>query len=149
MRKLRIVVADRTTAIFYEAPSLRKVPLEVGRLNYLPGNLQERELGRDRPGRGHTSVTGIRYGMDTEDKEKHKETLLFAKLIVRRLEQERQAGAFEALIIVAGPAFLGVLRETLPRSLRLRVIHEIHKDLTHSSIKLLQRHLPEYIGDAA
>ena len=44
--------------------------------------------------------------------------------------------------MVAGPPFLGLMREEMSRPTLARVVHEIRKDLVHSPVESLRRHLP-------
>jgi Protein required for attachment to host cells len=56
MSRIRILVADQAQAIFYDAPSLRAVPREVGRISDPVAHLHSRDLESDRPGRSYESV---------------------------------------------------------------------------------------------
>jgi protein required for attachment to host cells len=67
----------------------------------------------------------------------------FAKRISRRLDEARRKGEFDELIVVAGPPFLGLMRGEMSRPTRERVVHEIRKDLVHSPVESLRRHLPQ------
>jgi len=143
MSRIRIVVADQAEAIFYDTTSLQARPSEVGRISDPVAHLHEQDMVSDRPGRGHASVTGARYAMELEDEPRRHEAVRFAKRIARRLDEARRRGEFEELIVVAGPPFLGVMREELSRPTRQRVVHEIRKDLVHGTVESLRRHLPE------
>ena len=46
------------------------------------------------------------------------------------------------MIVVAGPAFLGLMRGELSNPTRAKVVHEIRKDLVHGTVEALRRHLP-------
>jgi Protein required for attachment to host cells len=89
MSRIRILVADQAQAIFYDAPSLRAVPREVGRISDPAAHLHSRDLESDRPGRSYES-----FG-----------------------------------------------RDSCWRT-RARVVHEIRRDLVHSPLDALRRHLP-------
>ncbi len=73
---------------------------------------------------------------------RHVEAVRFARRIARRLDDARRNGEFEELIVVAGPPFLGLVREGLSRPTRARVVHEVRKDLVHMPLAALQKHLP-------
>jgi protein required for attachment to host cells len=47
------------------------------------------------------------------------------------------------MILMAGPTFLGLLREALPAALRACVAAEIRKDLVHQATGVVRAHLPE------
>ena len=148
MSRIRIVVADQAEAIFYDAASLQARPTEVARISDPVAHLHEQDLVSDRPGRGHASVSGARYSMDLEGDPRKREAIRFAKRISRRLDEARRKGEFDELIVVAGPRFLGLMRGELSRPTRQRVVHEIHKDLVHSPVEQLRRHLPESAAEA-
>ncbi len=123
MSRIRIVVADQAEAIFYDTPSLQAQPKEV-------------------PGRSYESVGGQRHAIARENAPRQQEAVRFARRISRRLDEARRKGEFDELIVVAGPPFLGLMRREMSRPTRERVVHEIRKDLVHSPVESLQRHLP-------
>jgi protein required for attachment to host cells len=97
----------------------------------------------DRPGRSYESVGGARHAIARENDPRQLEAVRFARRIARRLDAARRKDEFEELIVVAGPPFLGLVRKELSRPTRARVVHEIRKDLVHSPVEALRRHLPE------
>lgn len=143
---IRIVAADRTLAVFYDADSLRASPRESARLANPAGSKQERELVTDRPGRRGGYGMG-RHGVEEGAKARNEAAARFARRISRRLDVARRAGEFDDLIIVAGPAFLGMLREMLSWPTRTRVVHEVAKDLVHATVADLRRHIPARQGE--
>ena len=142
MSRIRIVVADQAEAIFYDTTSLQARPTEVARISDPVAHQHEQDLVSDRPGRIHASVGGARSSMDLEDAPRKQEAVRFARRIARRLDAARRKGEFDELIVVAGPPFLGVIREQMSRPTRACVVHEIRKDLVHSPVDSLRRHLP-------
>jgi protein required for attachment to host cells len=143
MSRIRIVVADQAEAIFYDTASLRARPREVGRISDPAAHLHDRELVTDRPGRSYESVGSARHAITRENDPRHEEAVRFARRISRRLDRARREGEFDELIVVAGPPFLGMVRAEMSRPTRERVVHEIRKDLVHSPVEALRRHLPE------
>jgi protein required for attachment to host cells len=143
MSRIRIVVADQAEAIFYDTPSLRARPKEVGHISDPLAHQHDREFSSDRPGRSYESVGGQRHAIEREDHPRQREAVRFAKRISRRLDEARRKGEYDELIVVAGLPFLGLMRKELSRPTRARVVHEIRKDLVHSPVESLRRHLPE------
>jgi protein required for attachment to host cells len=141
MSKFRILVADQAEAIFYDSPSLTAAPKEVARISDPTAHMHDRDLGSERPGRSYESVGSARHSIAREGDSRHHQMALFARRIARRLDDARRKGEFEQLIVVAGPAFLGLVREELSRPTRALVAHEIHKDLVHSPAGELRKHL--------
>lgn len=49
---------------------------------------------------------------------------------------------------MSGPAFLGLLREVLPDSIKATLVAEVAKDLVHEGIDSIIAHLPRLPADA-
>jgi protein required for attachment to host cells len=141
MSKYRILVADQAQAIFYDAPTLRTAPKEVARISDPLARLHDRDFGTERPGRTHESLGATRHSIQRENTPRRTEAVRFARRIARRLDDARRKGEFEQLVVVAGPPFLGLVREELSRPTRARVAREIGKDLVHSTPEVLARKL--------
>lgn len=132
MSRYRILVADQAEAIFYDAPTLRAAPIEVARISDPLARLHDRDFGTERPGRTHESQGAMRHSIQRENTPRRAEASRFARRIARRLDDARRKEEFEQLVVVAGPSFLGLVREELSGPTRARVAREIHKDLVHS-----------------
>jgi protein required for attachment to host cells len=143
MSRIRIVVADQAEAIFYDTASLQAQPKQVARISDPVAHLHDRDLGSERPGRSYESFGSQRHAIERENDPRQQEAVRFAKRISRRLDEARRKGEFDELIVVAGPPFLGLMRHEMSRPTRERVVHEIHKDLVHSPVESLRKHLPE------
>jgi protein required for attachment to host cells len=143
MSRIRIVVADQAEAIFYDTPSLQAQPKEVAHISDPLAHQHDRDFSSDRPGRSYESVGGQRHAIERENDPRQREAVRFAKRISRRLDEARRKGEYDELIVVAGPPFLGLMRKEMSRPTRERVVHEIRKDLVHSPVESLRRHLPE------
>ena len=143
MSRIRIVVADQAEAIFYDTPSLQAQPKEVAHISDPLARQHDRDFSSDRPGRSYESVGGQRHAIEREEDPRQREAVRFAKRISRRLDEARRKGEYDELIVVAGPPFLGLMRKQMSRPTRERVVHEIRKDLVHSPVESLRRHLPE------
>lgn len=143
MSRIRIVVADQAEAIFYDAATLRTTPREVARITDPAAHLHDRDFASDRPGRTYESVGSARHSVERENDPRSREAARFARRIARRLDEARRKDEYQDLIVVAGPAFLGLMREQLSRPTRSRVVCEIRKDLVHSPVSALCSHLPQ------
>jgi protein required for attachment to host cells len=144
---VRIVVADESKARFYDTSRSDGALREAGSLENPGARLHDRDLASDRPGRSFSSaragsgaVTHHAFG-GTDGPRKH-EAGLFAKRIVHELERELRDERFERVVLIAGPAFLGLLRDALPEGLRSRVVAEVVKDLAHQDVDAVQAHVP-------
>jgi protein required for attachment to host cells len=142
MSRIRIVVADQAEAIFYDSTSLRMRPKEVARISDPAAHLHNRDFSSDRPGRSYESYGSARHSVGGENDARHVAAVRFARRIARRLDTARRNDEFEELIVVAGPPFLGLMREELSRPTRACVVHEVRKDLVNMPAATLHRHLP-------
>jgi protein required for attachment to host cells len=141
MSRFRILVADQAEAVFYDSSSLVDAPREVARITDPVAHLHDRDLMSDRPGRSYESVGGARHAIDRENDPRQREAVRFARRIARRLDEARRKDEFERLVVVAGPPFLGLLREAMSKPTKACVEREIRKDLVHGPIKVLREHL--------
>lgn len=151
MSRTRIVVADQAEAVFYDTTSPTMPPREVARISDPAAHLHDRDFSSDRPGRCHAKGRGTRHAFGGENDPRHREAMSFARRIARRLDETRRKDEFDELIVVAGPPFLGLLRDELSKPTRARVVQEVRKDLVHGTVEELRRHLaapPEEIRPA-
>jgi protein required for attachment to host cells len=81
--------------------------------------------------------------MTSEVEPREQERIRFAKLIADRLEAGRVANAFERVILVASPEFLGLLREQLGAPLQSRVTFTLDKDYVTQTPEEIRARLPD------
>jgi protein required for attachment to host cells len=155
---VRIVVADVAEARFYDIARHGGPMRPAGRLEDPSGRLHDRDLVSDRPGRvfdrapprGGRRGSVAHHGVGGEGNRRPRKHAAqsFARRIARELEHARQEGQFARIVLMAGPAFLGMLRSALPKSLDLVVAAEIPKDLVHETDESVQAHLPREVFSA-
>jgi protein required for attachment to host cells len=144
----RIVVADQGEARFYDraGANLRA----AGAIENPAAHQHDRDFKSDRPGRvfdrapaaGQRRGSVARHAAGSERSPRKRAVELFAKRIARELSAGARAGDFDRLMLVAGPAFLGLLRAALPKHVKSAVVAEVAKDLVHLPKTALQAHLP-------
>jgi len=66
--------------------------------------------------------------------------------VVDELRRAMLAERFDRLVLVAPPAFLGDLRQELPKDLKAKVTDEITSDLTNAPEQQLQASLGDIRG---
>jgi protein required for attachment to host cells len=146
----RIVVADRSEARFYDLVR-RNAPLRAAGVLANPAARQhDRDLQSDRPGRvfDHAPVAGqrrgavSRHGTSGERSARKHEAERFARRVVRELGKAARDGRFDRLVLVAAPAFLGLLRAALPKGLKQTLAATVAKDLIHEPENALRSKLP-------
>ncbi|WP_414039790.1 host attachment protein [Acidithiobacillus sp. M4-SHS-6] len=92
-----------------------------------------------------SDAQGGRSAIQWKTSPKETEMQRFAAELVKHLEAGRMAGAFQQLILVAPPHFLGLLRESLdaPTSALLRAT--LDKDYSQETIPELVKHLAKVL----
>lgn len=129
-----IVVVDSSRGKIYVQDKHSSELQEKVDLVHPSARLHGVELSSDRAGK-HTGAFGQgQHVFDARTNVKDHEVEIFAREIAEHLETGRTSGQFQKLVLMAPPAFLGVLREQLSDGVRELVVDEIAKDLvTHSS----------------
>jgi protein required for attachment to host cells len=152
---LRIVIADQSQARFLDVPSRHALADPVTEwtlsehLTDPAAHLHDRDFKSDAPGRsfdrgplraGRRGATA-HHGVGENRRPRVHEAELFARRIVETLQAAHGRAAFDQLVLVAEPHFLGVLRPFLSAPLRTALIAEVHKDLGHEQGPHLREHL--------
>lgn len=148
--RIRVVVANQGGAAFYELASCRSSPKFTTRLIDRLAHMHDRDFKSDRPGRvyDHAAPTGGRrgavahHGTGGERRPRKHEADLFARRVTEELERAQRKGEFDRLVLVAAPAFLGLLRKAMSGALRSCVTAEVGKDLMHETPAVVGAHVP-------
>ncbi|MCP1677085.1 protein required for attachment to host cells [Natronocella acetinitrilica] len=142
MKTLWVVVADQSRARLFGVSN------PLGTLQELEGlaapelRLRDGELESDR--RGHTvGAAGRGHSLEKRESLRERAAVRFAETIAERLTTGANDHAYTALILVAPPRFLGLLRDALPERLMRLVVHSLDKDLVTLPSADIRSHLPE------
>ena len=125
-----IVLADAATARVYEPQAGQRDWKLIAELTHPESRAKESELGTDKPGRVKQS-TGSRAAMEPPTPRKEVEIEKFARQIATALDDAFVRKAYERLVLVAPPDFVGVLRAVLPERVEGRIATTIEKDYLH------------------
>ena len=125
-----IVLADAASARLYEAAGPHGNWALVAELQHPESRARDSELGTDKPGRVKQSK-GSRSAMEPPTPPKKVEVKKFARRLAAALEDGLLRDAYERLILVAPPGFLGVLRGELSDRVRGRIAALVDKDYLH------------------
>ena len=136
------VVAGQSQARFFNQESAGKPLEELPGLDNPDARLHERDLISERPGRTFDSKGATRHAKEQKTNVKKQVAINFAKQISDYLEARRNE--FDNLVLIAPPAFLGLLRESLPDTLMKLVTREIDKDIVNKDVKDIQRYLRKF-----
>ena len=99
----------------------------------------------DRAGVGH-SIAGPAVAAKDQADPAELAAIDFADSLAEMLQSARRDGRFERLVVVAGPAMLGLLRKALTADVRRTITVEVAKDLSHLTPSQLVSHLGEVMA---
>ncbi len=145
--KTLIVVAQRDGARLYEWTT-RAEPLRlIEELAHPEGRLREGDLDTDRSGASYeSSASGASSAAAGSVSATAHLAVVFAHRVADRTDHALADHAFDRLVLVSGPRFLGLLRDELSNSTRALKRHEIVKNLGHASARELKAHIePELL----
>lgn len=143
MKSTWVVVTDSTRARILKADNAVGPLSEIETLVHPESRLHERDLISDAPGRAFDRAGQGRHAMGQQVSPKEHEVEAFVRQVAERLEQAREQGQLEQLILVAPPAVLGKLRKALTHELARLVTLEVDKNLTRLGPQEIRGHLPE------
>lgn len=141
MYNILILVADQSRARLYGTETVHAIPVEIEGFFNTAGKRQEHEPVTDAPGRASGPVGLYPHPMGKEQEARHHSLEVFAKNIVAELETLLQSSPRTSLYLMAGPRFLGILRDKMTPAVEKHIAGELHKDLTQASAA----ELPTYI----
>ncbi len=132
-RTALVVVADAVSAHLFERRGRRGKLQQIRTLEHPEGRAKERDLTSDVSGDTFDSHGFGRHGIEADYSAKAHELTRFAKSIATSVEELRNAGAFQELVLVAPPKLLGALRSSLSPAARHAVVAELPKRLTDAT----------------
>lgn len=138
-----VVVAHQAGARFMEHKSGFGRHLKLVReIEHPEGRMRNHEIDSDRPGEASAGGRGTsRRSMQHEETAHEHVVSAFAHTVASELSKARAGGAFDKLILVAEPGFLGVLREALDRPTAQLVVDSVKKNLAIELPNEVAQHL--------
>ncbi len=136
-----IVLADGARARIFEntGPGTGLVELEEWESD--EARKPTREIGTERPGRGHESATEGRHAIAPRGDWHEMEKVNFAHDLAHYLKRHADSGKFDQFILAAPPRTLGELRKSIDAATAERLKVEINKDLTKTPVVEIGSHL--------
>lgn len=142
MERTWIVVCDATRCRFFMKRMGSQEWVKFEEFEHPAGRAKGLELASDRPGRSlQSQAPQKRAATDPRTNPHEVEVQRFARHIADTLDNARVQNAFERLVLVAPPSFLGELKTALPEQLHKLVYATLDKDYT----QLDQRDIEERI----
>lgn len=139
MSKTWVVVAESSRAKIYEVEltDSKKTLKELMGLTHSVSRSHKKQLsGNLQKESRHSLLTS---SLDTH---KGHERIEFARTIGEHLNDARNKGKFNKLILMSPPKFLGDLRKNLGNETNKFVVSEIDKNLVRHNVKDIQAHMP-------
>jgi protein required for attachment to host cells len=135
-----VLVCDGAKALVLQNAGSRQTPRLVTREVYGQADQRTREIGTDKPGRSISSVGEQRSAMEQTDFHEQEEQRFLAQL-AERLHKAVLGGETQALIVVAPPRAIGVLRREFSDHVRGAVQAEVERDYLKMPVDEIARHL--------
>jgi protein required for attachment to host cells len=135
-----VVVCDGAKALIFENIGDKEYPDLRTREVFEQDNPPTSEQGTDRPGRSHSSVGAGRSAVGQTDWHDQAEAK-FLKDIAEKLHLAVHGGKTKALVIVAPPRALGMIREHYTPAIKQALQTEIDKDLVKMPADQIEKHL--------
>jgi len=136
-----VLVAESSRAKVYLATDRSATLVEIHDLVHPASRLHEGDLVSDTPGSDGGGVGQGRHVLDAETTARAHESLRFAKELAERLDRGRTEGAFGRLVLIAPPAFLGLLRDSLSKEVKDLVSQEVNKNLVQQPSEVIRTYL--------
>ena len=144
-RQTWFLIADGAKARCFES-SGPKAPFDCfGEWADADARAPERDLARDRPGRGRTIGTGAPFAVEAPSSLHEKAEAAFLAARADEINAASQRGDFDQLFIAAPPAALGLLRKKLGPDVTAKLIGVLNKDLTNMAPHDLHAYLLEHV----
>jgi protein required for attachment to host cells len=135
-----VVVCDGARALVLENVGDRKFPDLRTKEVYKHEAPATHEIGSDKPGRSYSSVGSGRSAVEQTDWHDQEEERFLAKL-AGRLDKAVVGGEVKALVLVAPPRALGVLRRAFSAHVTKALRTEIEKDYVKMPVDEIAKHL--------
>lgn len=140
-----VVVAESSSARILTTHSRIGPFIEHDTLLRPEARLKERDLTSDLPGRSFDSAGAGRHALETAIRPRQQQTLEFADHVAEYLNKAYIRHEYGQLIIIAAPAFLGLLRKQLSNQAVSSIVLELDKNLGHHTSEEIRRYLPDFL----
>lgn len=137
-----IVAADSSKARIFKALAGKKME-ELETLTHPESRLTDRDMVSDRPGLSMDRGGEGRHGLEPSTDPKRQAAANFARIVAANLDKARSLQKYQELVIVAPPAFLGMLRDQFSKQVAQAIIREIPKNISVLSPAEIQKHIKE------
>ena len=135
-----ILSANRSSASLFESDWLSKSIRRIRDIPHPQGRLQNQEIDTDKLGRVFDSIGQGRHSTSPKQEPTEHIAQQFALELAEVLNKGRLTHAYDKLILVAEPKFLGILRAALNKNTESLVTQTVNKEL----VDIKEEDLAEY-----
>jgi protein required for attachment to host cells len=150
--RVRVIVADQSEARFYDLTDVAAELQLAGRIldPESQAHGREPELGSERSTRGYDRTALAEPARKVafaprpggEPRPRKDAAMRFARQIATELEASLRRDGFDRTVLMAGPAFIGLLRSALSAPVRATLVAEVRKDLVHEDDSTVHAFVP-------
>ena len=136
-----ILSANRSNASLFESDWPGKSMRRLQDISHPKGRLQNKDINTDKPGRSFDSMGQGRHSMGSDQDPIDHVAQQYASQLAELLNKGRLSNAYEKLVLIAEPKFLGILRAALDKNTALLVVKSINKELLDVKEEDLEKYL--------
>ena len=136
-----ILSANRSNASLFESDWPGKSMRRLQDISHSKGRLQNKDINTDKPGRSFDSMGQGRHSMGSDQDPIDHVAQQYASQLAELLNKGRLTNAYEKLVLIAEPKFLGILRAALDKNTALLVVQSINKELLDVKEEDLEKYL--------
>ncbi len=139
MRKTWVVAAESSRARIFSANGRTKPMQELEAFAHPRSRAKVLDINSDDAGHVYDRKGHGIHDMESEMDPKKTEADRFAKELADHLDQARAEGRFEALVLIAAPEFLGLLRKHLSPETAKLVTRSVSKNLVRADEAVIRQ----------
>ena len=136
-----ILSANRSSASLFESDWPGKSMRRIQDIPHPQGRMQNQDIDTDKPGRVFDSFGEGRHSTSPKQEPTEHIAQQFALELAEMLNKGRLTNAYDKLVLIAEPKFLGVLRAALDKNTESLVIQTDNKEL----LDVKEDELSEYL----
>ena len=136
-----ILSANRSSASLFESDWPGKSMRRIQDIPHPQGRMQNKDIDTDKPGRVFDSFGEGRHSTSPKQEPTEHIAQQFALDLAELLNKGRLTNAYDKLVLIAEPKFLGVLRAALDKNTESLVIQTVNKEL----LDVKEEDLAEYL----
>ena len=124
-----ILSANRSSASLFESNWPGKSMRRLQEIPHPQGKMKNQDIDTDKPGRIFDSFGEGRHSTSPKQESTEHIAQQFALKLAELLNKGRLTNAYDKLVLIAEPKFLGVLRAALDKNTELLITQTVNKNL--------------------